>query len=269
MTDGKHIAQEDLALYAMQALSEAEQAAAREHVAQCSVCRGELAQLQGDLALVALSTERHELPAGAGERLMARVAAEPQNAGDRKSDKSVSIESAKPARKIYASISWSAAAALFIFSLGMLMKVGSLNVDLRRAEEQLSAQQQASARAERVLEVLTAENAQHATLTAAQAHPQPDGRAVYLASTGGLIFQASHLQALPAGKTYELWVIPANGKAPIPAGLFQPDAAGSASVILPRLSPGVPAKAFGVTMEAAGGSTTPTAPILLAGAAGE
>ena len=90
---------------------------------------------------------------------------------------------------------------------------------------------------------------------------------MYLASSGSLIFQANNLDPLPAGKTYELWVIPANGKAPIPAGLFQPDAAGSASVILPPLPAGVPAKAFGVTAERAEGSATPTAPILLAGAA--
>jgi anti-sigma-K factor RskA len=38
-----------------------------------------------------------------------------------------------------------------------------------------------------------------------------------------------------------------------------------ASVLLPNLPKGVSAKAFGVTMENAGGSTTPTLPILLAG----
>ena len=82
-----------------------------------------------------------------------------------------------------------------------------------------------------------------------------------------MILEANNLDALPADKTYELWVIPANGKAPIPAGLFRPDAAGNASVVLPELPKGVPAKAFGVTVEKASGSDTPTAPILLAGAA--
>jgi anti-sigma-K factor RskA len=89
---------------------------------------------------------------------------------------------------------------------------------------------------------------------------------VYLADNGGLIFQANDLGQLAADKTYELWVIPANGQAPIPAGLFRPDAAGSASVVLPPLHRGIPAKAFGVTIEKAEGSATPTAPILLVGA---
>jgi anti-sigma-K factor RskA len=82
---------------------------------------------------------------------------------------------------------------------------------------------------------------------------------------GALVFTANHLVPLPPNKTYELWVIPANGNAPIPAGTFKPDTHGMASVLLPHLPKGVDAKAFGVTMENTGGSTTPTLPILLAG----
>jgi hypothetical protein len=61
-------------------------------------------------------------------------------------------------------------------------------------------------------------------------------------------------------------VIPTSG-APIPAGLFRPDASGSGSVVLPAIPQGVTAKAFGITIENAGGASTPTAPILLSGAA--
>jgi anti-sigma-K factor RskA len=103
-------------------------------------------------------------------------------------------------------------------------------------------------------------------LTAAKAKPEPTGRAVYLAESGGLVFQANDLGQLAQDKAYELWVIPANGQAPIPAGVFRPDAAGSASVLMPPLPKGVPAKAFGVTIEKAEGSATPTTPIILVGA---
>jgi anti-sigma-K factor RskA len=77
--------------------------------------------------------------------------------------------------------------------------------------------------------------------------------------------EASNLQPVPPGKTYELWVIPADGKAPLPAGTFHPDARGYASVVLPTLPAGVPAKAFGVTVENAGGSPSPTLPLVLSG----
>jgi anti-sigma-K factor RskA len=62
-------------------------------------------------------------------------------------------------------------------------------------------------------------------------------------------------------------VIPANGSAPVPAGLFRPDAAGSATLVLPPVTPGIEAKAFGVTIENASGADAPTSPIILSGAA--
>jgi len=77
---------------------------------------------------------------------------------------------------------------------------------------------------------------------------------------------ASNLDPLPAGKTYELWLIPKSG-APMPAGLFKPDAHGMA-MMMPE-NPEVPAwtdlKAFAVTVEPEGGTTTPTMPIVLMG----
>ena len=106
------------------------------------------------------------------------------------------------------------------------------------------------------------------TLVSAHAQPEPEGDAVYLKERGSLVFTASNLAALPANKTYELWLIPANGAAPIPAGTFEPDRLPTAHgqlVLLPHLPAGIEVKAFGVTLENAGGSATPTLPILLAG----
>jgi anti-sigma-K factor RskA len=104
-------------------------------------------------------------------------------------------------------------------------------------------------------------------LTAAGTRPAPTARAIYLASRGGLILQASSLNRLANGKVYELWIIPANGSSPVPAGLFRPDASGTANLVLPQIPEGVQAKAFGITVENDGGSSTPTSPIVLSGAA--
>jgi hypothetical protein len=265
MTAREHIPQEDLSLFAMQALSPEESAAVRAHVDACAECRAELAAAMNDLALVALSAEPHSVPEGARQRFLDRMAADASDSG--RTAKVVSIDAEHPASRVYSSIQWSAVAAMLVIAFALTVKIGSLRLELKQESAKLAAQSAESARAQRVLQVLTARGAQHVLLTAANTHPAPSARAVYLASSGGLIFQANDLAPLPAGKTYELWVIPADGKAPIPAGLFQPDAAGSASVILPPLPSGVPAKAFGVTMERAEGAATPTAPILLVGAA--
>ena len=103
------------------------------------------------------------------------------------------------------------------------------------------------------------------TLVAAQAPPQPQGKAIYVRDRSSLIFLASNMPALPPQKAYELWLIPTNG-APIPAGVFKPDARGSATVIEPPLPAGVEAKAFAITVEPEQGSTTPTMPIVMMGA---
>lgn len=91
----------------------------------------------------------------------------------------------------------------------------------------------------------------------------PEALAAYLADKGALVFVATHMAPAPAGKTYELWLLPATGQAPMPAGTFKPDAQGGASVVLPKLPKGVQAKGFGVTVENDGGSSTPTLPIVM------
>jgi hypothetical protein len=267
VTADAHIPQEDLALFALQALSEEEAAVVRAHLQECAVCRNEVAELSGDLALVALSAEPRALPEGARERLLDKIAAVAEEEGRTATKTVVSIADAKPARRIYMSIPWAAVAAMVVFALSLILKIGDMNRELRQKTDMLAQQAEASSKAQRVLDVLTEKSAQRVLLTAAKAKPAPSARAVYLASSGSLILQANNLDPLPSGKAYELWVIPANGKAPIPAGLFRPDSTGSASLILPPLPAGVPAKAFGVTVERAEGSDTPTAPILLVGAA--
>jgi anti-sigma-K factor RskA len=130
---------------------------------------------------------------------------------------------------------------------------------------QLSAQAAHAQELQRLMDALTSPDAKQVMLTETRRPALPVGHATYLPKSGALIFVASHLHPVAQNKTYELWLIPANGKAPIPAGLFRPDARGSASVVLPPLPEDVDAKAFGVTVEEAQGAATPTLPIVMAG----
>lgn len=274
MNDVRHIAQDDLALYALQALSLEESAAVREHLSGCEVCRAEMASLEGDLAMVALSVEQEALPAGARERFVRRLGNEdradaaPAGAGVAKRAEPIPIEGGARSRG-KGWIGWLAAAAALIVAAALGLEVNSLRSRLQESDSKLAALEASDSRAKQVAEVLTAPTAQRVVLTAPKTPAPPTGRVVYLPSRGGLILQASNLAPIPAGKTYELWVIPADGSPPIPAGLFKPDAAGNGSVVLPSIPQGVQAKAFGVTLEDAAGSKTPTAPILLAGAAAQ
>jgi anti-sigma-K factor RskA len=70
---------------------------------------------------------------------------------------------------------------------------------------------------------------------------------------------------VPAGKAYELWILPASGSAPIAAGTFTPDRRGNGAVIFPQLPLDVQAGGFAITVEEAKGSDKPTSPVILSG----
>ena len=97
------------------------------------------------------------------------------------------------------------------------------------------------------------------------AAPPSEGRVVYAARTGKLLLTASNLHPLPAGKIYELWILQPDGKKPLPAGTFAPDSTGNAAMILADVPVGLTVQGFGITVENAGGSETPTLPIVLSG----
>lgn len=260
MNEPRQIPAEDLALYAMQALSVEEMAIVAAALRDNPDAQQELARIHGDLALLALSSEQHAAPYGAFERLQARMRAE-SRAND-----AYRISSVPKRRSRWWSFTpWAIAAGLAIACGIFRYQVGSLKGALESQSRLTSSLAIKASLAERVLEVLSAPDAQRVTLTATKTPPAPTAHAIYVPGSGALLMQATHLQSLPANKTYELWVIPASGAAPIPAGIFRPDAEGYASVVLPQLPSGVPAKAFGITIENAGGSATPTMPIILSG----
>lgn len=269
MTEQMHIPREELALYAMQALDREECVRIEAHLAQCAECRAQLAEARGEVALLAVSVESQPLPAGAKQRFMSRIAAaaETEKASAGRTNPIVEMPQPRRRSNLAVWLPWAVAAALLVVVFALDARVRDLDRQVARQEHAAQAQAEASAQAQRVLDLLNARNAQHIVLSAAKVRPEPSARAVYLAAQGDLILQASNLAPVPQDKTYELWIIPANGKAPVPAGLFRPDAAGSASLVLPKLPKGVEAKAFGITVEKASGSETPTLPIVLSGAA--
>jgi hypothetical protein len=134
-------------------------------------------------------------------------------------------------------------------------------------KNELSHQQEELSKARLAVDTLTSDKSQSVTLlpVGMPAPPPPQGKAIYVRDRSSLVFIASNMPALPPQKTYELWLIPKQG-APIPAGIFKPDARGSATVVNPPLPPQVEVKAFAITVEAEGGATTPTMPITMMGA---
>jgi len=119
--------------------------------------------------------------------------------------------------------------------------------------------------ANELVDVLTSPQSKHVVLTENRQPAHPGGEVSWLSNKGALVFVAGGLKPLPAGKAYELWLVPAEGQAPIPAGLFQPDADASATVVMPPLPAQTQAKRFLVTVEPSAGSATPSLPIVMQG----
>jgi hypothetical protein len=279
MNEPRPIPSEDLALYAMQALPAEEMAVIAAALRDNPQARQELARIQGDLALLALSADQQPAPAGSFDRLKARMREGEQTIAKdfatstaastpmAMTDTAYEIAPISSSRrsKWVTFIPWAIAACLAIACSILGYRVSSMNDALDGESRLVSNLAAKASHAQQVLEVLNAPDAQRVTLTATKIPPVPTARAVYLADRGALMMEASNLQPAPAGKAYELWVIPASGAAPIPAGTFWPNSAGYASVVLPKIPSGVPAKAFGITIENAGGAATPTLPIILSG----
>jgi anti-sigma-K factor RskA len=244
---------DDLSLYALGALPGEERLAVEKHLEDCPDCRQELAQLQGDLALLALSASGPKPPLRSRERLMTTIAKEPRRA---------------PVRLVkrqtwWTAWEWAAAAAAVAVILLLLRQNTGLRQRVAALEANSTGQQKQLQQAKELIATLTSADAAHFTLVAGKTPPQPQGKAIYLRSTSTLVFLASNMPELPPQKTYELWLIPTNG-APIPAGLFRPDTHGSAALINPPLPTGVEAKTFAITVEPGAGSAAPTStPIMI------
>ena len=278
-----HIERDDLVLFAMQLLSAEDAAIAAAHIAGCPECRQELAEVQGDLAVYAQSVEVQTPPAGARERLLKQVAhekrvipvetaAEPEpelpirGFGGRGSLTEDDLPPHGFAGRVFPWLGWALAAGLAVTAGNFYMQRTALQGSIAEQKDQIAQLTTDAATAREVMETMTDRNAMRVTLTKAQTAPVPQARATYVAEKGLLIFQANNMEPLQPAKVYELWLIPANGSNPIPAGTFHPDEHGYASVMMPPLPKGVEAKAFGVTIENEGGSQTPTLPIIMVGA---
>ena len=276
----KHIDPDDLPLYAMHLLPPDEMEEMSLHLQHSAEARRVLSEILGDLALLAHTAELHSPPALTRQRLMKHVAREKKaipidvnrQPAPEYTPRTAALLDEEPVRKSSAArilpwVGW-AAAACFAGSTALFYTQGEhLHHEVASEHTQLTSTQAQLDNANLMMDTIQDPSAVRVSLTPTGVAPPPEGRAIHVADKGSLVFIASNLEPLQAYKTYELWLIPADGRDAIPAGTFKPDARGNAQVLLPTLPKGVQAKAFGVTVEDGDGASSPTLPIILRGAA--
>lgn len=262
---------ESLALYAMGSLDDLQDLAALEaHLGTCGECRRELEALRADTALLALSVTGPQPPARSRQRLLSAIAAEPR----------VEKRNTKPYAVGRLRRRWVTIAPvmmmliLAVFSILLWRDLRNTRRELRHTHAQLEQIQADLARtntelaeAKMVRDLLHAPDAWPLTLVRQKTPPQPQIKAVYSKQQGALLLMANNLTPLPEDKIYQIWLLPADGGAPMSAGWFKPDSKGN-GMMFHKMSAGLSAKGFAVTIEPATGSQTPTMPIVMEPAAG-
>jgi len=257
---------ESLALYAMGSLDDPRELAALEaHLGTCGECRRELEALRADTALLALSATGPQPPARSRERLLNAIAAEPR------------VERRNPQRYAVGRLRrrWVTIAPvmmmliLAVFSILLWRDLRNTRQALRRTHAELEQAQLELARtnkdlaeAKMIRDLMHAPDAWPLTLVSKKTPPQPQMKMIYSQQKGSLFLLASNTPALPENKIYQLWLLPADGSAPMSAGWFKPDSKGN-GMMFHKMSAGIAAKGFAVTIEPPGGSQTPTMPIVM------
>ena len=271
----KQIDPEDLPLYAMNLLPADEMEELTQNLQYSREARRQLTEIYEELSFYAHSVSLEAPDQAAKQRLMKQIAREKKVVSIDRAQiaepvapvvETVFVEQKRSAAgKLLPWLGWAAAAGISLAAGRLYQQNEMLNGSVAAERTALANATSSAAMATRVMEIFKDPAAQNVVLTSSEVKPPPEARIAYNAEKGSLVFLATSMASIAADKTYELWLIPADGHGPIPAGTFRPDAQGYASVILPQLPRGVVAAQFGVTLEPEGGSSTPTMPILIGG----
>jgi anti-sigma-K factor RskA len=223
-------------LYVVDALDDDERAGFEAHLADCAACRQDVAEFQATTGrLSQLMAERP--PDSLRASILARVASTPQEPPARPPD-DLAERRRSPRRLLAPALAVAAAVIALLLGIGWISSHRALD-----RQEAISA-------------VLTAPDAKSVEMGGGAGTM----RIVYSPSLDRSVVVADGMADLPSDSTYALWFIGPGG--PEEAGLFR-TSGGRATKVLPRTPEGY--QALGITKEPAGGSDTPTQPILLQG----
>lgn len=217
--------------YALDALDEDERSAYEAHLADCEHCQQELASFWTTTEALAVAASGPEPSVALRERILADVRAEPQN-----------VVAFEPRRWRVAPVLGAVAAVAAVVALGIGLWASNLSSELDETRAAL-------ARAQAAAQLLADPAAQTVALQ------QGTGRLVVDAD-GQAVLVVEGLEPAPAGKTYELWIVPGGDiAAASPAGLF-PGRDGTEVVGLDGTV--TAGDVVAVTVEAAAGADAPT-----------
>ena len=228
--------QELLELYTLGALEAGDREEIDQHLAAgCERCTRKLKEALALNSMVLAQAPEVAPPARLKRRVLASVGVEHRGWG------------------------WTAALA----AAGMLVIALWISVEEQRKDRELNDTRKTLATANQALAIRDAPDAVRVAFGSGESAPQGN---VYVQARRGVLLMSSNLPQLPAGKTYEMWMIP-KGASPVaqPAGLFRPDPSGSAMHVQAGPVDIATLGTVAVTVEPEAGSSAPTTtPVIVA-----
>jgi anti-sigma-K factor RskA len=254
---------EDFDLYALGALEGEELSAIQSHIATCESCAHKLAEARGRIAMLALAAPPIQPSPGVKERLMRQLSA---SAAGRQ--RSASEAELAPERTGFRTNWWTAifapaAAALALATVLLWVSNNHLNDEIGRQRAEVEQLKQQTDQINTLLDLAAARDTVSVALAPSPEAHGATAHVLYNARLGKMFYSDTLLAAAPPDKSFQLWLVPANGQ-PISAGILTPEP-GVGSRLIATMPPGIAAKAFAVTLEPAGGVPQPTGPKILVG----
>lgn len=253
-------------LYILDGLAPADFAEFQAHLAVCEECRAEVASLRPVVAALPRTVPQvqpsPELRRRVIQTVSGRAARASQGVGENREKRGLVLW--------LAAASLIGAVALGAYAIQLRGRVSDLESRLQRAltEASLAERQIADARrvaleAQSQVAVLAAPDVVRIDLVGQPVAPSASARAFWSRSRG-MVFTASKLPSLPAGRVYQLWVLTAAGP-PISVGVLQPEQAGTLAAVFQTPSDIPQPTQVAVSDEPAGGVPSPTGTIWVAG----
>ena len=261
-------ASESLAAAALDALPADEQSAVLAHAAMCPTCGPELDALRQALAALGNSAPPPSVPATPDverrlQRIRMRLLARAE--ADRAPLK-------MPARRSNLA-PWMAAAAAVVVAVLLFNQQRSTSAALAQANQTaadtratLDTMQAKLARQEREIKDLTGPSTSVVSMSTAGA-AEATAMMFWDKTDNSWSFYAHNMPPLPAGKTYQIWLITPNNTK-ISAGTFTPAADSTVEVHATYALPHDALKSVAVSEEPAGGAPQPTGRIVILGSPG-
>ena len=267
--------------YVLGTLSEGERRDFEAHVATCAECAQQVKAFRDVTAALAHAAPQPDMPPALRDRVLrAAVAASPAReptvvefARARTPEPPTSrvLEPRRSSVPSWLAIAASiAAVALGLYAVTLRQRIEVLQDRLReatlRAEDMSRQAQVAHAVADQARSasaVLAASDVRRIELAGQAPATGATGRAFWSASQARLVFTAANLPSLPAGRQYQLWVVPP-GQSAVSAGMLTLESDGAVTTLAPPLAVDQVA-AVAVSEEPAGGVPSRTGPIVLLG----